>query len=292
MIYIVIPVHNRKELTRACLGSLRQQDNQNFKVIIVDDGSNDGTDEMIMKEFPEIVYLRGDGDLWWAGAINRGIRYALNICQPDDYILTLNNDLVVRPDYVSSLYSAIEKHPGSIVGSVETTAKNPDIIRSGGILVNWSTVKESNMNRGRSLSEFPKGHFVSVCRLTGRGTLYPKSVFDEVGFFDEVRIKQCADTELPVRASFRFGYLLLVSYDAVVISAIDRKDNINTKATYTLGDIGVYFFDIRSHFNLMTRYWLARSIAPNNLWFIRYLIIDVLRTTGHFVVRFRLRSAH
>ena len=50
-ISIVIPVHNRRELTRNCLLSLQKQTYKNFSVIIVDDGSTDGTSEMIQKEF-------------------------------------------------------------------------------------------------------------------------------------------------------------------------------------------------------------------------------------------------
>ena len=70
-LFIVIPVHNRKHFTRDCLLSLRKQTFQNFTIIVIDDGSSDGTGEMIQKEFPEVVLLHGDGNLWWTGNKHR-----------------------------------------------------------------------------------------------------------------------------------------------------------------------------------------------------------------------------
>ncbi len=287
MIYIVIPVYNRKELTRGCLESLQQQIFREFSIIVVDDGSSDGTSEMIKDEHPDVKLIHGDGTLWWAGSVNEGIRYALSVCQPDDYILTLNDDLIVPVDYLSGLSTAADIHPDAIIGSVETTIDDPKTIKSGGIYVNWRTAKVKVLNKGKSLDEFLNGFCTKVSRVTGRGTLFPSQVFREVGLYDEWHIKQCADTELPVRANFKFGYPLFVSYDAVVFSHVREKENINLKAYYKLSDFKDYFFDIRSHFNLKNRFLIARRIAPNKIWFVRYLLFNVLRTIGHFILRLK-----
>lgn len=290
MIYIVIPVHNRRTLTRNCLKSLIEQEMKDFTVIVVDDGSSDGTSDMIREEFPDTVLLEGDGNLWWAGSINNGIRYVLNVCEPSDFILTLNDDLIVPPDYLSSLIKAAKKHPGAIIGSVETTLDESSKLKGGGILVNWKTAKVMVMNVGRYLEEFPSGYSIKVSRVTGRGTLYPIKVFREVGLFDDKYIKHCADTELPVRANFNYGYPLFISYDSIVISDISDNQSINSKKRYSINDAAEYFFGIRSHFNLKNRYWITRSIAPNVVWFVRFLFLDIARTVGHFVVRFRIKG--
>ena len=70
MVYIVIPCFNRKKLTRGCLQALENQTYKDFKVIVVDDGSTDGTANMITREFPETILLFGDGNLFWTGATN------------------------------------------------------------------------------------------------------------------------------------------------------------------------------------------------------------------------------
>jgi GT2 family glycosyltransferase len=288
-VFVVIPVFNRKEYTRNCLASFQQQDTNNFKVIVVDDGSTDGTAEMIRHEFPKTILLKGNGNLWWVGSINKGIRHALTICQDADFILVINDDLVIPPNYVSSLMNAAESNPGSIIGSVETINTAPCIIKSGGVSVNWKNAKAKVLNKGESLKQFPRGQIVEVDILTGRGTLFPSQLFREAGLYDEVHFKQCGDTELPVRANFKFGYPLLVSYDAIVISYPGNRKNINDKENYTLSDFKEYFFGIRSHFNLIDKFWIAYNIAPSKSWFIRYHFFNVGRMIGRFVTRLRFR---
>jgi len=69
LVYTIIPVHNRKEFTRNCLRSLQRQTvSDRLRIIVVDDGSEDGTDEMLAAEFPEVIVLRGDGNLFWTAA--------------------------------------------------------------------------------------------------------------------------------------------------------------------------------------------------------------------------------
>jgi GT2 family glycosyltransferase len=77
MIYIVIPVFNRWQFTQPCLQSLREQTYRNFKVIVVDHGSTDGTSEYINKEFPEALVLLGNESMWWTAATNLGVKYAI-----------------------------------------------------------------------------------------------------------------------------------------------------------------------------------------------------------------------
>ena len=101
MIYIVIPVFNRKHFTKDCLISLRNQTYKYHKTIIVDDGSTDGTKQMLESEFPEVIVLSGDGNLWWTKSINMGIRHALSLGA--DYIMTLNNDTIATPDFLEKM---------------------------------------------------------------------------------------------------------------------------------------------------------------------------------------------
>ena len=105
MIRVVIPVHDRLALTRACLASLRAQTFRDFVVYIVDDGSTDGTFEALRADHPEVIVLRGNGHLWWAGATNRGVGRALREAGPSDYVLTLNNDAVAPADYLEKMVS-------------------------------------------------------------------------------------------------------------------------------------------------------------------------------------------
>ncbi|GAB3811541.1 hypothetical protein GCM10028895_01770 [Pontibacter rugosus] len=117
MIYIVIPVFNRKNFTRECLKSLEAQTNKEFKVVVVDDGSTDGTAEMLRDEFPQVDVLFGDGGLFWTASVNLGIQHALK--SGADYVMTLNNDLEVSTDFIAQTYKWIKEKPEAIIGALK-----------------------------------------------------------------------------------------------------------------------------------------------------------------------------
>src|SRR4030095_6703004 len=103
-ICVVVPVFNRRHYTEALLRCMRQQTFNNFQVIVVDDGSTDGTSEMISQHFKEVQLLRGNGNLWWTGARNVGIRHAMVQAAETDAVLVINDDLEVDPDYLEILH--------------------------------------------------------------------------------------------------------------------------------------------------------------------------------------------
>lgn len=114
-IAIVIPVFNRKNITIQGLNNLnesiafyKQQSKNifNFKIIIVDDGSTDGTGDWIEKNEPQVVYLKGDGNLWWSGSINMGAKYAIDEMQ-SSHVLFWNDDTICDKEYFYELEVAI-----------------------------------------------------------------------------------------------------------------------------------------------------------------------------------------
>ena len=68
-IYILLPVHNRKEITRGFVECLKAQTFQDYRLVLIDDGSNDGTADMVKESIPSVTVLRGIGDWWWAGSL-------------------------------------------------------------------------------------------------------------------------------------------------------------------------------------------------------------------------------
>ena len=140
MIYVVIAVRNRLSFTRRCLADLAAQTRADVTTIVVDDGSTDGTLEALPREFPSVVVLRGNGDLWWTAATNRAVAWALERATDTDYVLTLNNDTSFDPDYLEHLLAAAEENRPALVGSL---AVDPDrgVVVEGGLRVNWLTAK-------------------------------------------------------------------------------------------------------------------------------------------------------
>src|SRR6478736_2966001 len=134
MVCIVIPVHNRKKFTRDCLLSLQNQTLPADYIIVVNDGSTDGTSEMIEQEFPGVIILNGNGKLFWTAAINMGVRLALHM--EADHVMTLNNDTIASKDFIERMVTSATQKPRAILGAldVDWLSKRPYY---GGEIFNW-----------------------------------------------------------------------------------------------------------------------------------------------------------
>ena len=74
---VVVPVHGRLPLTLRFLDSFQRLDYAPYEMIVVDDASPDDTASRLARDHPEVTVLHGSGNLWWTGATNLGVRYAL-----------------------------------------------------------------------------------------------------------------------------------------------------------------------------------------------------------------------
>lgn len=272
-LFIVIPVHNRKHLTRDCLLSLRKQTFQNFTTIVIDDGSSDGTSEMIQKEFPEVVLLRGNGNLWWTGAINIGVEYALEHALDDDYILTMNDDTIIRSNYLETLLKCASKHPRSLIGSISVSDSDESRVVDAGVHINWLTAKFTNIAKGKKCEDLSKlGSMIhNVDVIPGRGTLIPAEVFRDIGLYDAASFPHyAADYEFSRRAKMN-GYSLLINYKSIVISRITATGLNNRVNRLTWPDLFKSFFSVRSANNLKCRWNFARLFCPGSRLLIFYI---------------------
>src|SRR5690349_11091422 len=113
---IVAPVHNRREITLQCLRSLSRirADQLDVRVVIVDDGSTDGTSEAITSEFPEVEIINANGDLWFTEGTNVGVRRALET--DPKYVVMMNDDQVFDDRFLEYLVETAEANPRSVVG--------------------------------------------------------------------------------------------------------------------------------------------------------------------------------
>jgi len=245
MLYIVIPVHNRKTFTEACLDSLSHQTVPADHIILVDDGSTDGTKEMLATRFPDITVVQGDGHLFWTAAINLGIRKALDMGA--DQIMTLNNDTVASPDFVEKMLLGAKEKPGALIGAlnVDIHSKKPYY---GGEIFEWRSGKSRYLLDVLHGRERQGLHEVSL--FPGRGLLIPRTVFEKVGLFEEKRLPHyMADYDFTFLAR-KNGFRVYCSYDAKLFTYPDEAGDHKIRKQKTIRNFWNHLFSIRGGGNL------------------------------------------
>jgi GT2 family glycosyltransferase len=131
-IYILLPVHNRKAVTAGFVASLKKQTFRNYHLVLIDDGSTDGTAEMVREAIPFATVLRGTGGWWWAGSLQRGLDWLKGEKVADDAIvLFINDDVQFDADYLERAAKLMNKKKGALVLSRTRDPKTGEITETG-----------------------------------------------------------------------------------------------------------------------------------------------------------------
>ena len=96
-IYILLPVHNRREITRKFIECLKLQTHQNYHLVLIDDGSTDGTEKIVQSQIQALTVIKGKGDWWWAGSLQQGYLWmkSQNLTS-SDLVLIINDFLTQK----------------------------------------------------------------------------------------------------------------------------------------------------------------------------------------------------
>lgn len=131
-IFILLPVHNRKDITRSFVDCLKIQTFKDYQLVLIDDGSTDGTEAVVRERIPTATVLRGSGNWWWAGSLQRGLDW-LNAQDPDDeaLVLMINDDVRFAPDYLERAVRVMANRKGTLVLSRFVDPETHDISETG-----------------------------------------------------------------------------------------------------------------------------------------------------------------
>jgi GT2 family glycosyltransferase len=207
--FIIIPVHNRLFFTKSCLNALRNQTIKDFHIVVIDDVSTDGTAEMIYSEYPDVILLHGSGNLWWTGATNLGVTYALE--HGADCVMTLNDDTFPPPDFIENMMFCANRQPEALIGALAVDVETGQIVY-GGEIINWLSGQSISLKDILKPEEMTGLH--EVTHFPGRGLLIPSKVFKRIGLYDQVHFPQyAADYDFTHRA-IRAGFKVYCNYDA------------------------------------------------------------------------------
>ncbi|API60635.1 hypothetical protein BSL82_16170 [Tardibacter chloracetimidivorans] len=129
MLYIILPVHNRAETTSLFLDALQRQTFQDFLLVLVDDGCTDETVSIAREKIPSdrLIVLQGDGQLWWAGALNLAYYSLIGKLADNDVILIINDDVTFAEDFLAKGLDALRRHPGGCLQAVGTDPRSSEV---------------------------------------------------------------------------------------------------------------------------------------------------------------------
>jgi GT2 family glycosyltransferase len=191
---VIIPNWNGIQHLPVCLDALRAQTYGHIEVILVDNASSDGSQQLVADQYPEVRLLALDRNLGLTGGNNAGFRAARG-----EVLVSLNNDTEADPRFVEALIAALVEHPEAGMAAAKMLLfDRRDTIHSAGDGYGLDGIP---FNRGvwqRDEGQFDRpGWIFGGC---GGAVAYRRSMLDEVGLFDESFFMYCEDVDLNWRA--------------------------------------------------------------------------------------------
>lgn len=194
LISVVIPNWNGKKFLAGCLDSLKTQTYEPIEVVIVDNGSKDGSVEYLQENYPYVRLVTFPVNTGFSPAVNAGIKASTG-----EMVALLNNDTVVDPNWMSELIKAMQEHPEAGSAGCKMLAYDDHTLLDGagdgyrrGGLPGRIGHKERDTGRFNR-----KRYLLGAC---GGAALYRRELFDAIGLFDEDYFAYLEDVDLGLRA--------------------------------------------------------------------------------------------
>lgn len=219
---VIIPTFNRCSHLRELLLNFKAQQNctTQYTIVVVVDGSTDGTIEMLRDEFPMVKVVMGDGNWWWTRSINEGLKYAISI--GSDLFLLMNDDTIIKPTFLAEYLSQYRAAGGGVLGAISVTNSNPEKIYYSGVQsVSWTTAKQVRYHKFyETYNSHVKGMHSTVF-IPGRGMLFGDDVVNRIGLFrDKLFPQYYADYDYSYLA-LKAGFGVNVTWDTLIYSHIE-----------------------------------------------------------------------
>lgn len=195
---VIIPNYNGMQYVKRCLDSLMVQTLTDWEILFVDNGSQDGSRQLVEKEYPRVKVITLPENQGFCGAVNAGIRAA-----EAEYVVLLNNDTEAEPDFLENLYEGIRKKKKAFSASAMMIQfHDRDKIDDAGNYYNalgWAFA----LGKGKPREGYRKERKIfSAC---GGAAIYRKELVEKLGYFDEEHFAYLEDTDLGYRAQIA-GY--------------------------------------------------------------------------------------
>jgi GT2 family glycosyltransferase len=258
LVSVVIPNLNGRDILAGCLRSLERQTFKDFEVIVVDNGSSDGSVEMVRSVFPWLgIIIENETNVGFAKACNQGIEAGCG-----ELIALLNNDTETHPDWLAELVKSAGENPDAGMFATKTLLFDKrDTIDTTGHLI-----YRDGLNRGRGRLEIDRGQYddkTDIFFPSGAAALYRREMFDEIGLFDEHHFAYGDDIDIGIRGRLA-GWTCLFVPGAIVY-------HMYSATTGKYSPMKLYLVE-RNRLWIVLKYFPMKYVLPNIIYTkIRYL---------------------
>jgi len=273
---VIIPNWNGAQHLPTCLDSLRRQTKQDVEVIVADNGSTDGSLDLLARHYPEVRVLSLGENRGFAGACNAGMRVARGA-----FVVLLNNDTEADEAWLEEVVAAFERHPeAGMVASKMLLFDRRDTFHTAG---DFYRVDGLPGNRGvwqRDEGQYDDEEYVfGAC---GGSAAYRRTMVEHVGLLDETFFYSCEDVDLAWRAQL-IGWRCVYAPRAVVYHKLSATGGGATASFYD-GRNTIYVLIKDYPGDLWRRHW--RAVVQRQL----LTAIEAFRTWRGEAARARLRG--
>jgi GT2 family glycosyltransferase len=276
LVTVVIPSWNGAHHLPACLESLQRQTYPQVEVIVADNGSTDGSLDLLARDYPKVRVLALGQNLGFTGACNAGMQAARG-----DLVILLNNDTEADPRWLEEVVAAFQRHPeAGIVASKMLLFDQRDTFHTAGDFYRMDGVPGNRGVWQKDTGQYDTEEYVfSAC---GGSAAYRKAMLEEVGLLDEDFFYSCEDLDLAWRAQLA-GWRCIYAPRAIVYH----------KLSTTGGGVTASFHDGRNFIYLLVKDY------PGDLWRLHWRAIlraqlrltwEALRAWRGAAARARLRG--
>lgn len=278
-VHVLTAVHNRCEITRSFLHDIFDQHiDETLRIVVVNDGSTDGTGEMLREHAQQtsakvsLSVVDGDGSWWWAKSMARAVDAAREYIAEDDVVVFMNDDIRIPTSTVAELAHLTRSH-GCITRAALRQVDAPDTVLDRGSVLEERTLSVIPLSTEQSV-----GGLTSVDVAPGRTVAYPGAIFTRGLNIDHVRLPHhLADLEFSIRAS-REGFPIQLAEDVYTLSVNEvglsrSPSNLVRRLTH-----------ISSSDRLLSYWAFWRTVLPElprwilAIRFVRYLFLPNVLT--------------
>ena len=257
-VYIIVLNWNKLNDTIECIESIYKLKYENFKIILVDNGSTEISPDIIKDKYKDIILIKNKQNLGFAEGNNVGIRFALS--NGADYIWLLNNDTVVDPNALVTMVDVGEKlSECGILGSKIYYYGQPEVIWFAGATINWR--KATSNHIGQNQKDQAKYNSIGeVERVTGCSMLVKRDVCERIGLMDENLFLYAEELDWCVRAK-KVGYKILYIPDSKVYHKISLSTGNNYGVIFNYFNTRNFLYVIRKNMPFPKReYYLINAL--------------------------------